>query len=317
MDCLTITVHAGKCYKALIDSGAATISLLKYSTYQHIDDSFKTLIQPTTAKLNTVDGSPMTALGMTALHLRIADFKFTHNFIVCNRLPDTEIIFGIDIQKKFSISYVWDKDKNYYIQRDGNFLTYTRNCEQKATIGMVKLTLKILPRHSGVVPIKITGQAIKEHMAYFIIDKDSTKGKDPNINIINGIHSINGKTSVNILVSNYTNKHVMFNKGKYIGHLEPAIEENANSDLPSHAQQVIHSTNSVTTQRMMAEEVKLDTFHPPHHKLKPSIASKLDTLLREYASQFTKHETSIQMSPLTEMAIDTGTSYLRSHTQLL
>ena len=27
MDCLTITVHAGKCYKALIDSGVA-ISLL-------------------------------------------------------------------------------------------------------------------------------------------------------------------------------------------------------------------------------------------------------------------------------------------------
>ena len=55
MDCPTITVHAGKCYKALIDSGAA-ISLLCYSTYQHIEDSFKTPIQPTTAKLNTANG---------------------------------------------------------------------------------------------------------------------------------------------------------------------------------------------------------------------------------------------------------------------
>ena len=104
MDCPTITVHAGKCYKTLIDSGTA-ISLLRYSMYQHIDDSFKTPIQPTTAKLNTVDSSPMTALGMTALPLRIADFKFTHNFFICDRLPDTEIIFDIDIQKKFSISY--------------------------------------------------------------------------------------------------------------------------------------------------------------------------------------------------------------------
>ena len=69
MDLLTITVHAGKCYKALIDSGAA-ISLLRYSMYQHIDDSFKTPKQPITAKLNTADGLPMTALGMTALHLR-------------------------------------------------------------------------------------------------------------------------------------------------------------------------------------------------------------------------------------------------------
>ena len=110
MDCPTITVHAGKCYKALIDSGAA-ISLIRYSTYQLIDNSFKTPIQPTTAKLNTADGLPMKALGMTALHLRIADFKFTHNFIICNRLPDTEIIFGSDVQKKFSISYAWDKAK--------------------------------------------------------------------------------------------------------------------------------------------------------------------------------------------------------------
>ena len=68
------------------------------------------------------DGLPMTALGMTALHLRIADFKFTHNFIICNRLPDTEIIFGIDIQKKFSISYTWERDKNYYIQKMENSL---------------------------------------------------------------------------------------------------------------------------------------------------------------------------------------------------
>ena len=41
----------------------------------------------------------MSALGMTALHLRTAEFKFTHNFIICNQLPDTELIFGIDIQK--------------------------------------------------------------------------------------------------------------------------------------------------------------------------------------------------------------------------
>ena len=68
----------------------------------------------------------MTALGMTALHLRIADFKFTHNFVICNRLPDTEIIFGIDIQKKFPISYAWDKEKNCYIQRWVIFNLYAK-----------------------------------------------------------------------------------------------------------------------------------------------------------------------------------------------
>ena len=51
---------------------------------------------------------------------------------------------------------------------------------------------------------------------------------------------------------------------------------------------------------MMAEQVDLDTFKPPHHKLKQHI----EALLKEYASQFAKDET----PPLTEMMIDTGTS---------
>ena len=218
-DCSTIMVHTGKCYKAVIDSGAA-ISLITYSAYQTIDSSFKRPIQASTMELNTADGSPLTALGITALHLRTADFKFTHNFIICHRLPDTEILFGIDIQKKISLSYAWDKEKNCYIQKDSKFLTYTRNCEKKATIEIIKSTLKIPPRHNGIIPIKIIG-----HTAYFISIQDSTKGKYPNINIINDIHNIKRKTSVNILVSNYTNKHIMFHKGEYEGCLEPPIKE--------------------------------------------------------------------------------------------
>ena len=48
-----------------------------------------------------------------------------------------------------------------------------------------------------------TGPAIKDHMAYFITDENSIKGRDPYIDIISGIHCIKGKTSVNVLVSNY------------------------------------------------------------------------------------------------------------------
>ena len=115
MECPTITVHVGKCYKALIDSGAA-ISLVRYSMYHNIDNTLKSAIQVTLIQLNTADGSPMTALGITTLQLRIADFKFSHNFIICNRLPETELLFGISVQKKFSRSYAWDREKNCYIQ---------------------------------------------------------------------------------------------------------------------------------------------------------------------------------------------------------
>ena len=126
--------------------------------------------------------------------------------------------------------------------------------------------LKIPTWHNGVIPIKIAGPVIKEHMAYFITDDNSTKGRDPNINIINGIHKIKGKTSVNILVSNYTNKHITFNKGECIGCLEPAITDGMKIDVSE-----AHSTNSITLQKMMSEQIQPDIFDHPHHKLKPGI----------------------------------------------
>ena len=93
--------------------------------------------------------------------------------------------------------------------------------------------------------IKVKGHMIKVHMECFISNQDSSKGKDPNINIINGIHNIKGKTSANILVSNYTNKHITFNKGKNVGLLEPTMEEIPQStecpDAPT--------THSITTEK--------------------------------------------------------------------
>ena len=246
-DCPTVTVHEGKCYQALIDS-SATLLLLQYSTYKQIEDCYKTPIQPMVAKLNTADGSPMTTLGSTALHLQIADFKFMHNFIICDQLPDTELIFCIDIQKKFFLSYAWDKEKQCYIQQNGKFLTFTHANNHKATIGTVKSTLKIPPRHSGVVPIKNSGLLITTHTAHFITDDSTPKGRDPNINIIDGIHKIKDRTSVNILVSNYTNKHLTFHKGEYIGHLELIVLDSTDKGEAHHA-------NSITLKKMMSETV--------------------------------------------------------------
>ena len=295
-----VTVHAGKCYQALIDSGA-TISLIRHSTYKQIEDCYKTPIQPTSAKLNTADGSPMTTLGSTALHLHIADFKFTHNFIICNQLPDTELIFGIDIQKKFSLSYTWDKDQQCYIQWNGRFLAFTHATTQKATIGTVKSTLKILPRHNGIVPIKISGPLITTDTAHFITDDNTPKGKDPNINIIDGIHKIKDRSMVNVIVSNYTNKHLTFHKGKYIGHLEPL-------ELDSTDQGETHQANSITLKKMISKTVMSDTFNPPCHEISTPVQNSLKLLLEEYDLQFTQDETSIGMTPLTSMSIDTGTA---------
>ena len=280
-------------------SGVA-LFLIRYLKYQTIDSSFKTSIQATMTKVNTADGSPMTALGMTALLIRIADFKLTHNFIICGRLPDTEILFRIAIQKIIfpSICLGYAKELVTY-RRMADFSPTLETVNRRQLFGIVKSSLKIPPRHNDMIPIKIKGHTIKGYMAYFISNQDSTKGKDPVLNITNGIN-IKGKR----YVSNYTNKHISFNKGEHIGYLEPPIEEisqsSANPDAP-----MMHS---ITTERMMEEKVKPDTFKPPCHKLKQNIETRLMELLKEYNSQFAQDETYIRTTPLTDVTIDTGTS---------
>ena len=182
----------------------------------------------------------------------------------------------------------------------GKFLVFTQANTHTATIGTVKSTLKIPPRHNGVVPIKISGPLITMQMAYFLTDDRTPKGRDPNINIIDGFHKIKDRTSVNILVSNYTNKHLTFH-GEYIGHLKPAV-------LDSTDQKDIHHANSVTLKKMMSETITPNTFNLPQHELSAAVQDNLELLLQDYESQFAKDETTIGTTPLTSMTIDTGTA---------
>ena len=193
------------------------------------------------------------------------------------------------------------RDKNCYIQWNGKFLVFTHDNTHTATIVTLKSTLKIPPRHNGVVPIKISGPLITIQMAYFLTDDSTPKGRDPNINIIDGIHKIRDRISVNIHVSNYTNKHLTFHKGENIGHLEPAV-------LDSTDQKDIYHANSVTLKKMMSETVTPDTFNPSQHELSATVQDNLKLLLQEYESQLAKDKTTIGTTPLTSMAIDTGTT---------
>ena len=82
------------------------------------------------------------------------------------------------------------------------------------------------------------------------------KGRDPYINIIDGICKIKDRTHVNILIFNYTIKHLTFHKGEYIRHLEPAV-------LDPTGQKGTHQANSITLKKMMSETITPDTFDPP------------------------------------------------------
>ena len=57
----------------------------------------------------------------------------------------------------------------------------------------------------------------------------------------------------------------------------------------------------------MAQKVKLDICKPSCHKLKQNIKTKLIELLKEYNSQFAQDGTTIGITPLAEMTIDTRT----------
>ena len=117
------------------------------------------------------------------------------------------------------------------------------------------------------------------------------------------------KTYVNVLVSNYTNNHITFNKGEHVGHLDMPIEDIQQTPEDSGSL----TTQSITTKKMMAEKVELDTFKPPLHKLRMDIKTKLEELLKEYQYSLHRMKLPIGTTLLTMMLVDMGDSEPVSH----
>ena len=159
-DCPTVTVHAGKRFKTLTDSGAA-LSLVHTCVNNMIDDQYKTKIPSAAVFLRHQMDHVMYSLGKVTVHLHIANFKVSHTFVICDKLLDIDILFGIDTQKRYTLSYSWNANKQLFIQREGSFVTYTRNCEQQHNIAVVKSPLKIPLRHNGIIPFTIKGHNSK------------------------------------------------------------------------------------------------------------------------------------------------------------
>ena len=79
--------------------------------------------------------------------------------------------------------------------------------------------------------------------------------------------------TLHVLVAIYTNKHVTFNKGQYIGHIEPSID---------HMPQTV--IKSPTAQKMLGEHVQPDTFTPPLHNLPGDVRKSLIQLPETFKS---------------------------------
>ena len=156
-------------------------------------------------------------------------------------------------------------------------------------VSVVK-TMRIPPKHNGAISVSIKGHDIKTPTACFI----GSQYTDTEVRLIDGVHDISHNATLQVLVINNSNQHVNFLKGMKIGHIEPPIDNLAQIPI-----------NSATTQRMLPETVKLDSFTPPKYQLDSSTQQQLDYLLRTFKDQFAKDETTIGTTPLTQMSIDT------------
>ena len=276
-----------------MDSGAA-VSLIHLQVYKLMPDTLKTAITlpGELETLTTADGSPMHIIGHTTITLHLKNLRVTHHFIIVESLM-TDVILGIDFQREYRISYDWDEEKRCYIRHKGPFLCYTEDMESGINRVSVAKTICIPPRHNGAISVSIRGHDIKTPATCFI----GSQYTDPEVKLIDGVHDISCNVTLQALVINNSNQHMNFPKGMKIGHLEPPIDELTQIPI-----------NSATTQQMLPETVKPDSFTPPKYQLDSTIQQQLDNLLRTFKDQFAKDEMTIGTTPLTQMSIDTGDS---------
>ena len=77
--------------------------------------------------------------------------------------------------------------------------------------------------------------------------------------------------TLHVFVANYAKECVTFNKGQYIGHIEPSTD---------HIPQT--SINSLTIQKTIDEHSQPDTFTPPLHTLPGRVRKSLNQLLETF-----------------------------------
>ena len=276
-----------------MDSGAA-VSLIHLQAYKLMPDTLKTAITlpGELETLMTADGSPMHIIGHATITIHLKNLRVTHHFIVVESLM-TDVILGIDFQREYRISYDWDEEKWCYIRYKGQFLSYTEDMESGINRVSVAKTIHIPPKHNGAISVSIKGHDIKTPIACFI----GSQYTDTEVRLIDKVHDISHNATLQVLVINNSNHHVNFLKGMKIGHLEPLIDDLAQIPI-----------NSTTTQRMLPETVKLDSFTPPKYQLDSTTQQHLDFLLTTFKHQFAKDETTIGTTPLTQMSINMGDS---------
>ena len=136
--------------------------------------------------------------------------KLTFYSASISRKDTCYLIAGTQID---NYSY-WKKAHSWPTSQTVNHIT---------TSQLSNLHWKYCPDTIAPCQLRSKEQDLRDHVAYFISNQNIKKGLDLSIHVIDGIYDIKGKLTLYILVANYTNKHVTFNKGQCTGHVEPSI----------------------------------------------------------------------------------------------
>ena len=99
------------------------------------------------------------------------------------------------------------------------------------------------------------------------------------------------------LVSRDMIEGIKWHKEQCIDHMELLVDNMSQTFV-----------NSVITQKIMDDQVQLDTLTTPLHNLSWGVTWSLDKLLESLRSQFLKDESSISMTDMWKVQIDTGNS---------
>ena len=134
----------------------------------------------------------MSSIRKATLHLQRAYFKFPHTFIICDRLQETDFLFDIDLLKQYSLSYCWDSDRHFCIQREGSILNYTRNQDDCTILQLSNLHCRF-PLDTMVLYILGSKGVVYSTKWHCINNQHTKKGLKPNIQVPDGIYNIKRK----------------------------------------------------------------------------------------------------------------------------
>ena len=281
-----IKIHHFKT-RALIDTGACnsiiSSKLISRLPYIKIENSNK-------ASLHGVTGTKLNIRGTATFSFHLGSQYITQNFIVCDNI-EHQVILGKDflIKNEVEINY-----KTCCIVINGEKIQLD---DHTFYTSMVKTahTISLPPRSEIKCFVKARKQKSKiSEKPYLISQIASGKLDDyPGIFVMEGIVNVHSTRKFPILLVNSTNARVTLKRNTFIAEIQEAGEIcSIQSDILNEINQQMDPDNQSSTEQNNPLDI------PAEYKI------PLQNLIKKYDNIFSKSDTDLGRTTLTEMKIE-------------